>query len=488
MSVLKEQLVKWTNALELFDKKDYDRALDAFSEFAEMSKIHFNCGMVHMNRNDLEGGIESFTRALECDSYFALAFFQRGVLFYNLNEFENALYDWEDCLERLRGNTHIDYTQLGVEYALQECYVLMNIGLAQMQLGDYNTGLRYFDQALAAARNATIDPDTSNINEALRKGETAVDLVNPYELSLKLVFRPQDDNVKNSKKVDYLGKSKVVAAADQKDNFAGFSGHLQKEMTLGRGYRKKIATESLPSPQPSPAREVRRMTRSNSTGNIRDPLPQSSSLSRSATTLDRSNNRPTIGRRTSSAGRIPLSKIDVDMRRQNSDPFRDDLSAIQSASPRGGLSRSKTIDGRSPSTPRSRLVETLPRRDSLRDTQDTSSFDTVRLPRRGTEPLIERPSTPSDYSSDSPRERDSDDKIRVKAYFNGCRLVHVPFDANYDELLDAVRQKFRNQSILLKFVDESGRRARMMNDDDMAEALDLSPDPNRLEVWCYVQE
>lgn len=55
--------------------------------------------------------------------------------------------------------------------------------------------------------------DTSKIEEALRKGEMAASEVFPYEIPDSLIFRPQEDNVKNSKKVDYLGKSKIVAGA-----------------------------------------------------------------------------------------------------------------------------------------------------------------------------------------------------------------------------------------------------------------------------------
>lgn len=94
-------------------------------------------------------------------------------------------------------------------------------------MGDYDRGLRYFEQALDSSRDAKIQPDTYKIEEALRRGEDAIDM-SPYDISTSLIFRPQKDNVKNAKKVNYLGKSKVVAGSDSKDSFAGFSGRQKK--------------------------------------------------------------------------------------------------------------------------------------------------------------------------------------------------------------------------------------------------------------------
>jgi hypothetical protein len=62
-------------------------------------------------------------------------------------------------------------------------------------------------------------------------------------------------------------------------------------------------------------------------------------------------------------------------------------------------------------------------------------------------------------------------------------LVTIPFDADYDELIEAVRSKFRNPKLLLKFEDETGDKAIMTNDDDLSEALDLSSNPQKLDIW-----
>lgn len=39
---------------------------------------------------------------------------------------------------------------------------------------------------------------------------------------------------------------------------------------------------------------------------------------------------------------------------------------------------------------------------------------------------------------------------------------------------------------MVKFLDEDGNKVVMCNDDDLAEALDLSAEENRIDVWCFL--
>ena len=50
----------------------------------------------------------------------------------------------------------------------------------------------------------------------------------PYEIPESLIFRPQDGSIQNAQKIDYLGKSKIIAGSVKEDNFIGFSGHQKK--------------------------------------------------------------------------------------------------------------------------------------------------------------------------------------------------------------------------------------------------------------------
>lgn len=57
MSVFKEQLVNWSTALSTYDKGDSELALIQFEEFADMSKLHFNVGMIAMELRDTEQAV-----------------------------------------------------------------------------------------------------------------------------------------------------------------------------------------------------------------------------------------------------------------------------------------------------------------------------------------------------------------------------------------------------------------------------------------------
>jgi hypothetical protein len=73
--------------------------------------------------------------------------------------------------------------------------------------------------------DATIEPDISKIERSLDDG---VDDEEPYSISIGILFRPQESNLKNLEKVNYLGECKIVAGMDRKDTFTGFSGRREK--------------------------------------------------------------------------------------------------------------------------------------------------------------------------------------------------------------------------------------------------------------------
>ena len=86
-------------ALEEFDKaiKDYDRAYKISPDIAE---IHVNRGnMLFMNRI-FEQAIAEYTRAIELEfSKQHIAYFNRGLTYEKLGEFDNAEADYRRALE-----------------------------------------------------------------------------------------------------------------------------------------------------------------------------------------------------------------------------------------------------------------------------------------------------------------------------------------------------------------------------------------------------
>ena len=94
-----------------------------------------------------------------------MAYFQQGVSNFLVADFEEALANFNDTLKFLRGNTFIDYDQLGLKFKLFSCEVLFNRGLSYIYMGQIQPGLA--DLNYAAKEKVTSDHDV--IDEAIRE-------------------------------------------------------------------------------------------------------------------------------------------------------------------------------------------------------------------------------------------------------------------------------------------------------------------------------
>lgn len=111
----------------------------------------------------------------------------------------------------------IDYTQLGLDFKLYSCQVLFNRALCYLELGEHDLGMT--DMWRATREKQTKAHDL--LDQALRdKGKDCTVFTVPQGV----LYRPAESKVKNAKKKDYLGNSKVIAALDSKDAIAGFQG------------------------------------------------------------------------------------------------------------------------------------------------------------------------------------------------------------------------------------------------------------------------
>ena len=109
--------------------------------------------------------MECYQRAVRLDQYLAVAYFQQGVSNFLVGDFEEALANFNDTLLYLRGNTYIDYEQLGLKFKLYSCEALFNRGLCYVYLQQKQTGLA--DLGFAAKEKVT--PDHDVIEEAIRE-------------------------------------------------------------------------------------------------------------------------------------------------------------------------------------------------------------------------------------------------------------------------------------------------------------------------------
>lgn len=143
----------------------------------------------------------------------------------------------------------IDYTQLGLDFKLYSCQVLFNRALCYIELGE-------MDLAMTDLWRATREKQTKAhdiLDQALRdKGQDCTVFTVPQGV----LYRPPESKVKNSKKKDYLGNSKVIAAIDASDSFAGFQGKSAWQVQMSGPTNVAAAEEPRPMTPPNGKRDL----------------------------------------------------------------------------------------------------------------------------------------------------------------------------------------------------------------------------------------
>ena len=180
--------------------------------------------------------MDCYQRAVRLDQYLAVAYFQQGVSNFLIGDFEEALANFNDTLLYLRGNTSIDYDQLGLKFKLFSCEVLFNRGLCYIYLQQKDDGMQDFSFAV----KEKVVEDHNVIDEAILEeaevcssstgGVMRVHVLMEYQgytvfsIPVGVVYRPHSAKVKNLKTKDYLGKARLVAATSRSNAFTGFAG------------------------------------------------------------------------------------------------------------------------------------------------------------------------------------------------------------------------------------------------------------------------
>lgn len=292
---LKLDLETQAAALKAYDEQDFELALQIFEGIADTSKIHTNIGLIYATLGEHELAVDSFNAATELDKYLSVAYFQCGVSNFLLGRFDFALKDFEEALLYLRNNQAIDYEQLGLKFKLYSAEVLFNLGLCRIYLGDENGGMQ--DLTAAASQKATKEHDV--IDDAIRdRGEEYT----VFSIPVGILYRPSESKLKNAKTKDYLGKAKLISAADARDEHVNFTGIERARQGL------------LPSGAP-----LSEIQRSNTTINSK-PLPEMGGRG--------------LGRAATTAARVEGKAADT--------------APLKPAAPSGGLGRSATMGGGSP--------------------------------------------------------------------------------------------------------------------------------------------
>uniref|UniRef100_A0A8C5VYV6 Neutrophil cytosol factor 2 n=1 Tax=Microcebus murinus TaxID=30608 RepID=A0A8C5VYV6_MICMU len=125
---LAEAISLWNEGVLAADKKDWQGALGAFSAVQDPhSRICFNIGCMHAILGDRPAAERAFTRSINQDKHLAVAYFQRGMLYYRMEKYDSAIKDLKEALTQLRGNQLIDYKILGLQFKLFACEVVASV-------------------------------------------------------------------------------------------------------------------------------------------------------------------------------------------------------------------------------------------------------------------------------------------------------------------------------------------------------------------------
>ncbi|KAK0711675.1 hypothetical protein B0H67DRAFT_298610 [Lasiosphaeris hirsuta] len=235
---LKQEIVTWVTALEKYDNNEFEAALEEFEKISDTSKILFNMGVIHATLGEHDKAVGCYQRAVRLDQYLAVAYFQQGVSNFLLGDFEEALANFNDTLLYLRGNTAINYDQLGLMFKLYSCEVLFNRGLCYIYLQQKEAGM----QDLAYAAKEKMVEDHNVIEEAIKEEAEGYTV---FSIPVGVVYRPNEAKVRNLKTKDYLGKARLVAASDRTNAFTGFAGSEIKNATSKGEVKDDRPVESL---------------------------------------------------------------------------------------------------------------------------------------------------------------------------------------------------------------------------------------------------
>lgn len=223
---LAEAISLWNEGVLAADRKDWKGALDAFSAVQDPhSRICFNIGCMHTVLGNWAAAEKAFSRTINRDKHLAVAYFQRGMLYHRMEKYDSAIKDLKEALAQLRGNQLIDYKILGLQFKLFACEVLYNMAFMHAKKEEWKKA----EEHLALAVSMKSEPRHSKIDKAL-ECVWKQKLYEPVVIPVGRLFRPNERQVAQLVKKDYLGKATVVASVVDKDSFSGFAP-LQPQAT-----------------------------------------------------------------------------------------------------------------------------------------------------------------------------------------------------------------------------------------------------------------
>ncbi|KAL0077340.1 hypothetical protein J3Q64DRAFT_1646935 [Phycomyces blakesleeanus] len=428
------ELDQWLNACAAFDSKDYETAVQSFLSMADNAKMHFNIGLIFAIEDDHQRALAAYSRAISMDAYFAVAYFQKGVSQFVMNNMEAAMHDFDNAYQRLRGNEMINYTQLGLAFRLYACEVLFNRGVCQLYLGKIDAGLT----DLYHAQKAKMTEEHDVIDQAVRDRGRGYSV---FSIPPGVLYRPSEARMRQ------LQNANMFAAVDKlslpNKNFKTALTSIQRNNSI---LLPDAQWADSPHPSISSTSSFSSSLRQRADGRRVDSGFESTHEERYSSSSGRSSTKSHKANRYSPPPVPPIP--------HNASYEYGDTSANY-----GNFDLDE-------------MYGSLP----TIDTQDNKQ-DRVR-PRLN-------------ISTPTLKEGSINTKIRVKVHYTDTRILLVPHTITFNELLGRVREKFgAPPSTRLQYKDEEEEMVLMIDDDDLHLVRQTSRQKHgdfgveKIEIWC----
>lgn len=400
----------------------------------------------------------------------------------------------------------INYQQLGLQFRLYSCEVLFNRGICQLYLGKIDAGLT----DLYHAQKSKMTEEHDIINQAVRDRGKGYSV---YSIPPGVLYRPPESRLRQLKGMD------MFAAMDK----LGISQQKQPPQAAAAGTGIKRNNSILLTQQ---RRAQAAVARYDSNIEAQDPVvvpyPSQSTPYPSSSTSSNRHSRPSAStRRRKDSNDSSLRQRAEGARRIDSgfaSTYEDQRYSTTSSSSscRNSTRSHKTIRYSPPPVP------PIPRSQSQYDDLDPdlvddvyNSLENLSIQEREREKIRERLNSSSsiyDSSDGSDHRRGSDhsssqppaspsspstvadvgNKIKIKVHYTDTRILLVPSNISFDELLSRIRSKFNGPpSLRLQYKDEDDEMVLMIDEDDLNLARHINRIRNgesggveRMEIWC----
>ncbi|KAK5931797.1 hypothetical protein CgunFtcFv8_003564 [Champsocephalus gunnari] len=220
-----ELLRLWDGAVQRADSQDWEGALSQLQQISEPTSCTlFNTASAHLMLGQLHLALKALDLTIGKDERLAVGFFQRAAVMMQIDRLEEALSDCIWAQKHMRGNTVIDYKQLGLRFKLYSWQVLYNAAAVYCRMGQWEQAR----EVLLSASQERGEVRGGNIEAAL-DSVLREEVLAPLLVPDNVVFRPRKQDVEQLQQRDFLGKAKVISSMIPNDDFGGFEPlRLQK--------------------------------------------------------------------------------------------------------------------------------------------------------------------------------------------------------------------------------------------------------------------